>query len=47
MVKDDADKILEYYRKAGYSQARIDYVVERNPVTGFGAVVYVAPPWSS
>ncbi len=40
MVKQDADKILEYYRKNGFSQARVDYVVERNPSTGFGTVVF-------
>lgn len=40
MVKEDADKILEFYRKAGFSQARVDYVIERNPVTGFGTVVF-------
>ncbi len=40
MVKDDTDKLLEYYRKNGYSQAEVDYVIERNPVTGFGTVVF-------
>ena len=40
MVKQDADKLLEYYRKNGYSHARVEYVIERNPVTGFGTVVF-------
>ncbi len=40
MVKQDADKIREYYIKNGFSQARVDYVIERNPVTGFGTVVF-------
>jgi outer membrane protein insertion porin family len=40
MVKEDADKITEHYRKNGYSQARVEYVIERNPVTGYGTVVF-------
>lgn len=39
-VKEDADKLREFYRKSGYSQAQVDYVVERNPVTGFATVVF-------
>jgi outer membrane protein insertion porin family len=40
LVKDDADKLATVYRKAGFSQARVEYVVDRNPVTGFGTVVF-------
>ncbi|MBE2213641.1 MAG: outer membrane protein assembly factor BamA [Opitutaceae bacterium] len=40
LVKDDADKILEHYRKSGYSQARVDYTIDRDPVSGFGTIVF-------
>lgn len=40
VAKSDADKITEHYRKSGYPQARVEYVVERNPVTGLGTVVF-------
>ena len=40
LVKDDADKILEHYRKSGFSQARVDYTIDRDPVSGFGSVVF-------
>jgi len=39
-IKEDAEKIFDYYQKAGYSQAKVDYVIERNPATGFGTVIF-------
>jgi len=39
-IKEDAEKIFEYYQKTGYSQAKVDYVIERNPATGFGTVIF-------
>jgi outer membrane protein insertion porin family len=39
-IKEDAEKIFDYYQKRGYSQAKVDYVIERNPATGFGTIIY-------
>lgn len=39
-IKDDAEKIREYYQKAGYNQSQITYVIDRDRVTGFGAVTF-------
>ena len=39
-IKEDAEKIFDYYQKTGYSQAKVDYVIERNPATGFGTVIF-------
>jgi len=39
-VKEGAQALKEYYLKRGYSQARIDYEIDRNPATGFGNVIY-------
>lgn len=39
-IKEDAEKIFDYYQKSGYSQAKVDYVIERNPATGFGTVIF-------
>ena len=39
-VKEDAEKIRAYYQKSGYNQAQISYAIERNRVTGFGAVTF-------
>ena len=39
-VKEGAKLLKEYYLKRGYSQARIDYEIDRNPATGFGNVIY-------
>jgi outer membrane protein insertion porin family len=39
-VKDGAKALKDYYLKRGYSQARVDYEIDRNPATGFGNVVY-------
>lgn len=39
-VKDGAKALKDYYLKRGYSQARVEYEIDRNPATGFGNVVY-------
>lgn len=39
-VKEGAKALKKYYLKRGYSQARIDYEIDRNPATGFGNVIY-------
>ncbi|MFT3867861.1 MAG: outer membrane protein assembly factor BamA [Nibricoccus sp.] len=39
-VKEDAEKIKEYYQKNGYNQATINYVVERDRTTGFGTIIF-------
>lgn len=40
-IRRDADKILEYYRDKGFTEARVDYRVDRNPETGRGDVTFV------
>ena len=39
-VKEDAEKLKEYYQKNGYNQVSINYSVERDRATGFGTVVF-------
>lgn len=39
-VKEDAEKIREYYQKSGYNQAKVDYKIERDRATGLGRVVF-------
>ena len=39
-IKDDAQKIYEYYQKNGYNQAQVTYSIDRNRSTGFGAVLF-------
>ncbi|MEN9841885.1 MAG: hypothetical protein RL376_1685, partial [Verrucomicrobiota bacterium] len=39
-VKEDAEKIREYYQKSGYNQAKIEYRIERNKTTGLGLVTF-------
>ena len=39
-VKDDAEKIREYYQKAGYNQVSVHYDIDRNRATGFGTVTF-------
>ena len=39
-VKEDSEKLKEYYQKNGYNQASITYSVERDRATGFGTVVF-------
>ncbi len=39
-VKEDAEKLREYYQKEGYNQVSINYSIERNRETGFGTVTF-------
>lgn len=39
-VKDDAQKLLEYYQKHGYNQSQVNYTIDRNRSTGFGTVTF-------
>lgn len=39
-VKEDVEKLREYYQKEGYNQVQITYAIERNRDTGFGTVVF-------
>lgn len=39
-IKDDTDKLYEFYQKAGFNQAQISYSIDRNRATGFGTVTY-------
>lgn len=39
-IKDDSEKIHEFYQKAGYNQAIVTYSVDRDRGTGFGTVTY-------
>jgi outer membrane protein insertion porin family len=39
-VKEDAEKIREYYQKSGYNQATVSYRIDRDRATGLGRVVF-------
>jgi len=39
-VKEDAEKLKEYYQKNGYNQISVNYSVERDRGTGFGTVIF-------
>src|SRR6185437_8042925 len=39
-VKEDSEKIREYYQKEGYNQVSVTYVVDRDRSTGFGTVIF-------
>lgn len=39
-VKEDAEKLREYYQKAGYNQIAVSYAIERDRSTGFGTVIF-------
>lgn len=39
-VKDDAEKIRQYYQKSGYNQVSVNYSIERNRATSFGTVIF-------
>ncbi|MBK8475087.1 MAG: outer membrane protein assembly factor BamA [Opitutaceae bacterium] len=40
LVKADTEKIFEYYQKKGFSQAEVNYSIERDRTTGFGRVIF-------
>ena len=39
-IKEDAEKIREYYQKTGYNQVAINYSIERDKATGYGTVIF-------
>ena len=39
-IKEDAEKLRDYYQKAGYNQVSINYSVDKDRVGGFGTVVF-------
>jgi outer membrane protein insertion porin family len=39
-VKEDQEKIREYYQKIGYNQVSVNYAIERDRTTGFGTVIF-------
>lgn len=40
LVKDDSQKLFEFYQKRGFTQVKIDYSIDRDPETGFGEVTF-------
>jgi outer membrane protein insertion porin family len=39
-VKEDAEKIREFYQKKGYNRVYINYEIERDRATGYGTVTF-------
>ncbi|TAG29149.1 MAG: outer membrane protein assembly factor BamA, partial [Verrucomicrobia bacterium] len=39
-VKEDAEKVREYYQKSGYNQSKVEYRIERDRATGLGRVYF-------
>lgn len=39
-VKEDAEKLREYYQKSGYNQVSVNYAIERDRSSGFGTVIF-------
>ena len=39
-VKDDSEKLKEYYQKEGYNQVSVTYTVNRERATGLGTVIF-------
>lgn len=39
-VKEDSEKIREFYQKSGYNQAVVEYRIERDRATGLGRVIF-------
>jgi outer membrane protein insertion porin family len=40
-IRRDADKVLELYREKGYTEARIDYRIDRDPDKAQGIVTFI------
>lgn len=40
LVKEDSEKLFEYYQKSGFNQAQVSYSIDRNRSTGFGTVTF-------
>ena len=39
-VKEDAEKIREYYQKSGYNQVSVNYTIQRDRATSFATVIF-------
>jgi outer membrane protein insertion porin family len=39
-VKDGAQTLFEFYQKKGFTQATVDYSIDRDPETGFGEITF-------
>jgi outer membrane protein insertion porin family len=39
-VKDDSEKLQEFYQKTGYNQVSVTYTIDRDRVGGFGTVTF-------
>ncbi|MCF7688969.1 MAG: outer membrane protein assembly factor BamA [Cephaloticoccus sp.] len=39
-IKEDSEKIREYYQKSGYNQVSVNYTIERDRASGFGTVIF-------
>ena len=39
-IKADTEKLFEYYQKKGFSQAEVNYSIERDRTNGFGRVIF-------
>ena len=39
-IKDDSQKLYEFYQKNGYNQAQVTFSIDRNRSTGFGTVTF-------
>jgi outer membrane protein insertion porin family len=39
-IKEDAQKIYEFYQKSGYNQAQVTYSIDRDRQNGFGTVTF-------
>ncbi len=39
-IKEDNQKIYEYYQKRGYNQAQVNYTIDRNRSTGFATLTF-------
>lgn len=39
-VKEDSEKLREYYQKRGFNQVSVTYAIERDRSTGFGNVIF-------
>lgn len=39
-VKEDSEKLREYYQKAGYNQVSVTYSIDKDKVGGFGTVIF-------
>ena len=39
-VKEDTEKIRDYYEKAGYNQAEVHYAIDRDRATGYATVTF-------